>query len=471
MRREQKYTGAKLRRKNDSSKTHSLITITDASAITTEYELARTAGPGLASAKATLKAELTSAPHPDITAEQQARLILELRKKYAKYSGLSGMVKPATPLGENGSLPKKLAIKIFDIGGDLSPDEQKASAQAAVALYTELDQFATWFESNGKIYLAMEWYGDHDLFVEINRQLHKKLTAEQLILNFQKLLHKVDKLHKLTGKPINDIKPENMIPIFDDADQLVDIAIIDIESNQLSKTGPWTPQYQFEEDIAQTLNTGRTLMQPTIATDCHALATTLAMLSNYKTDSQELCTNPYVTRFHYPGSKTGYLDITHIVSTARGYRLDGKKNAASYAIAAIFNTLASGKLPVGVENTPQEVHVFYLQHDCKKLFAYFRQQYRSQRAANPALFSTTTESPDFTALKEKINHLIQQLNTEKITPEVFTHLKQALGKLITQLIIEKKLPSEYIAHHCHFDYAGSDETTEEKKLSPVSRFK
>ncbi|MDF1759237.1 MAG: hypothetical protein P1U40_01740 [Coxiellaceae bacterium] len=415
------HTGVKLRRKDDPTKAHSLIQITGLDDSKHSFQLAHTGAPLTATQLSALATKLKHVPTK-----------LEQRKERASYVGGFSIVKPAELLstveGDN-KIPKKLAVKIYDTHSKLSSREQELSAKAAVRCYNALDQFATWFKGNGKVYLIMEWHGDKDLFDTATEEGGKVFSTEEVIIAFQKLLHKIDTLHKLTGKPVGDIKPENMIAIYDVTGKLTDIAIVDVESNQIAAAGPWTPQYQFKSEIAATLTSGSLNMRHTIETDCHALATVLAILSDYKTDTRELSTEARIDSFDYPSSLSGTKRVEHIETDRRRYPLARIKNpAASRAIHALYATLATGKLPIN-ENIPFELSIFNLQQDCKSFFGSIRQQQRVEHAYDPTLFSTRTESADFIATREIMYDLIKRLNATDITAEQYNAIKQELGMI------------------------------------------
>ncbi len=322
----------------------------------------------------------------------------QMRKpRYAPRYGSTAFIKKLTRTeGGGGVFPKNLALKCFvSEAGEAISDTWVRAAQGATAFYVDEGDVAACFSRGEgeaeKHFMLMPWGGDKDFEVVLNDIRDKKLPsipAVHLLKAFEKLLRRVENFHSRTGMCIGDIKPRNLMPIYNDASELVDFMFIDMDG-AFSDDNFFTPEYLAEQDFEDMLLAGKTHVESSFQTDFHNLAATWAQAVPMATVEGYIgmgvtWIKPVVVR---EDGATAVLPrkVPVIVCDLLGATAEARAadNIESRAVRWVWKKLADGINPVVIEPAAGMTHT-PLQHflcndrlkyqiisDCQQLLSYF----------------------------------------------------------------------------------------------------
>ncbi len=109
------------------------------------------------------------------------------------------------------SLPTDVALKCYDPKPPKTTGRFEKNAHNGETFLASKGEFACVFRHNRKLFFAMEWIEGSELFDVLIDASRPKLTAPELLLLFKGYFAQIDLMHKTTGLPFNDLKPENIM--------------------------------------------------------------------------------------------------------------------------------------------------------------------------------------------------------------------------------------------------------------------
>ncbi len=257
--------------------------------------------------------------------------------------------------------PAEIALKCYSITGvDTKLEEETIRASHACSqMYTATGEFSVAFESSRenedgdaikgseKYFLMMPYYGrGKDMFSYLHDPglLKKPITSEQLVESFSKLLHKVALMHVHLGKPIVDVKPENMIPVFDEEGNLIDIHLVDMDGAFYESIAS-TACYMNSDDYDDFIVKAKPRSKIPLDVDYRSLGVVLSLL----------CSDLIVDRFMRRSTerrKTPLEDYLLYTFTP----MDVELSAAQRELLTMIKQLNSGKRPAVTHTRMQLLH-------------------------------------------------------------------------------------------------------------------
>ncbi|MDF1760946.1 MAG: hypothetical protein P1U40_10455 [Coxiellaceae bacterium] len=241
--------------------------------------------------------------------------------------------------------------------------------------------------------------------IDIRDKQLPSIPAVHLLKAFEKLLRRVESFHRRTGMCIGDIKPKNLMPIYNDASELVDFMFIDMDG-AFSDDKFFTPEYLAEQDFKDMLLAGKTHVESSFQTDFHNLAATWAQAVSMATVEGYIGMDvtwikPVVVR--EDGATAVLLrNVPVIVCDLLGATAEARAadNIESRAVRWVWQKLADGINPVVIEPAAGMTHT-PLQHflcndrlkyqiisDCQQLLSYF-----DREIVSPASEVVAPDSP------------------------------------------------------------------------------
>ncbi|MDF1653625.1 MAG: hypothetical protein P1U34_00780 [Coxiellaceae bacterium] len=196
-------------------------------------------------------------------------------------------------IGDSSRFPDTIALKCyFNFKSEKLENQTLRATLGCADLYNRVGDFAIAFQSSrddehgksmagtDKYFLMMPYYGEgHDLYeCMVDKGLLKKpISSEQLIPVLYRLLNKIATIHEMLGATIVDIKPENMIPEFDDEGHLVDIHLVDLDG-ALYDSIIGTPGYMNPSDFDEYVLGSKKRSNIPLAVDYRSLGVILSLL-------------------------------------------------------------------------------------------------------------------------------------------------------------------------------------------------
>ncbi|MDF1654694.1 MAG: hypothetical protein P1U34_06230 [Coxiellaceae bacterium] len=382
------------------------------------------------------------------------------RPRYAPRYGATAIIKKLTHVSGDETFPHHLALKCFvsEPGEEALSGDLVRAAQDSAAMYNADGEVAAHFTSGAgdaaKHFMLMPWGGDKDLMVvlgDIVEGTSPKIPIVQMLNAFAKLLQRVERFHQRTGSCVGDIKPKNLMPIFNDGGELVDFMLIDRDGALIGDKF-FTPEYLTEQDFKDMLRAERTKPESSFVTDFHNLAATLAQAVSIATpegylDFQYKSIKPVAVladgRPAVLGRTVSMIACNPFGSTLAAQTTD---NVESRAVRWMWQKLSDGVNPLAVAPTAGLSHTplqYFLCHeqfkrlivtDIKKLIAHFDKEVVLVRDGGVV----APDSPlNEAARKARIARITRAFNRDKT---VVQQSEDALALIVTLVEIHATVP-------------------------------
>ncbi|MDF1796550.1 MAG: hypothetical protein P1U63_08455 [Coxiellaceae bacterium] len=433
---------------------------------------------------ASLKGKLVGRRQLAIGAEPSKK---QMRKpRYEPRYGATAVIKRLTREAGDGAWPEHLALKCFECEPGVDDDSGGLlrAAQATAKMYTDGGDVAACFAvgsaGSEKLFMLMPWGGDKDFavtLVDISEGRQSLIPIVQLLKAFEKLLQRVERFHRTTGESIGDIKPKNLMPLYNQANELVDFMLVDMDG-ALAIDKMFTPEYLAEEDFEDMLSAGRIRPMASFKTDFHNLAAVLAQ-------SVVIATAEKYLDYKFKRIEPAYVRDDGVVATAGrtvniiksnplGANASARAtdNIEARAVRWVWQKLSDGLNPVvvapatGVSHTPLQYFICHDQmkyliiSDCNKLIKYFDREIlpssssavvavdsplavatsaanraRSTRAFNRGFTTVAQQSQAAFGLVEKLSFMHMQMHQhlKEVTEVGATHFHGARLAIMTLL--------------------------------------
>lgn len=201
------------------------------------------------------------------------------RDAYYPRNGAYAIVKKLEPSNKIGQKFKHaFALKCYLPTSDKEKLELETQLPRITAAYNQMGITAFAFKHRKKLFLAMEWMGNHDLLTTMQERAFAPMSNKQFMQAFYRFLNRLQKFHAISHQPIVDIKPENMFAVFDKSGLITDFRLADCDA-AFASTHTCTPSYLCNEDVQILLKYGE-LITADFKTDYRVIANVLAVLSN-----------------------------------------------------------------------------------------------------------------------------------------------------------------------------------------------
>ncbi|MDF1795039.1 MAG: hypothetical protein P1U63_00740 [Coxiellaceae bacterium] len=230
------------------------------------------------------------------------------------------------------ALPEHIALKCYT-----KPDtNQVEGSNQVTAAYNHQGKFAATLIHNEKFFFASEWIDGLDIVDALNARGLHTLDDWELLRLFKRLTMKIYKFHQLLGRPIGDIKPENMMGTLVN-NKLMDITPIDLDnSDENTLTGEYLSEQDYQKAVIKEY-------RRSFASDYYGIAVTMALCSERFTDSQHLC---WTTKWMKATKKTRIkCNTSRPLHTKAKATVAAEYDQTEKAIQDAFTLLVSGINP------------------------------------------------------------------------------------------------------------------------------
>ncbi|MDF1759739.1 MAG: hypothetical protein P1U40_04295 [Coxiellaceae bacterium] len=185
-------------------------------------------------------------------------------------------------LTEHGTtLPNAIALKCYTAPRNLSKLVAFDEAKLAASIEQRRGKFSVAFNNNDKPFYASVWIEGKELFDVFDDKLIEKPTTAQFLLLFQRYMQEVAEIQKITGKPVVDLKPSNIIA------EIKNNKIMALHPIDYANTTPgsvYTVGYLSELDRKAIADDPKGKYHPSFASDFRTLATVFAVSCNRLTE-------------------------------------------------------------------------------------------------------------------------------------------------------------------------------------------
>ena len=286
------------------------------------------------------------------------------------------------------TLPSAIALKCYTAPGDLSRLVAFDEAKLAASIEQRRGKFAIALRNNDKPFYASEWIEGKELYDVFTDDSIERPTTVQFLLLFQQYMQEVTEIQNITGKPLVDLKPSNIIAEIKNK-EIVALHPIDYANQTPGKV--YTICYLSELDRNAIAADPRKRYHPSFASDYRTLATVFA-----------------VSCLHLTGKHLSYKDIgskrQNIYRGTTGKEpglLWGPADEFRPVIHDIFEQLSDGINPF--ESPSIQFRQIQLQHDIEQVTAYL------QKAIDQLPPISTVASPITNSLKALRTDLMRKL--------------------------------------------------------------
>ncbi|MDF1654591.1 MAG: serine/threonine-protein kinase [Coxiellaceae bacterium] len=246
--------------------------------------------------------------------------------------------------GSGTTMPDTIALKCYT----KTDYTQVIGSEQVTRVYNAEGEFAASFTHNKKFFFASKWIDGLNLAEVFNYFGTQMLDDKEFLRLFIRLTMKIDKLHRLLGRPIGDIKPENMMVTMTNG-KITDITPIDLDNNNETVS---TSVYMSADDYAKKV---AKKYKRSISSDFYGIAVTMAICCERLTVTPRL--DCKITRMPSTGLERYECGIKSIPLSDKWAAADIVVTAK--AIQEAFASLKAGENPF----THPTISISHLQLD------------------------------------------------------------------------------------------------------------
>lgn len=403
------------------------------------------------------------------------------KQRYA--SGVTSIVKPLTKLSiphpdgsiaaifaeslelteENSTLPNAIALKCYTAPGDTSKLVNFDDAKYAASIEQQRGNFAVALMNNDKPFYASEWIDGKELFDVLVSPtgVRPTPTAPQLLLLFQRYIKEVTDIHEITGLPLVDLKPANILAKMAH-NEIRGLHPIDYACRKPGSA--FTRSYLSTTDIDAIQSHPMKKYKPSFASDFRSLSIVFAASVSKLMPGKYLGFDQVRTRgiSHYKGTYTNKV----------GGRW-GPKDEFQLAVQGIFTTLAEGENPFKAPG--DDLLKVQLQNDLDMIKGYL-QATLDRFPPKPKVSTPLTKCLEFfhatfakyMALADRIS---TSLNREDDLCSVKAELVELSRKVATSREVATRFPDieSLIKQNCFYAEDYLSPTSDQAEPKPEAR--